>query len=309
MGHKIAPSALGRFGLRLFQDEDRTMNFPPLRQDAQTPLWLQLKHALRDMITFQLSPGSRIPSEAELCRRYGLSRMTVRQAITALVDEGLVGRQQGRGSFVLPTRLAIPPREGTHFLDDGFESVGDTKVVIESCTLEKPPRWISERLCLSQQDRAHKVRMTLRSGSDVLASRTIYVPEHIAPSLQEVEMKEPLHRILESRFGMKPDIGEETLRVIRADQMRAELLQVEPGHPLVLVERVVFLDNGEPGEYARTYYQADRYRFEHKLQRTAPNPGSNESQQRRRHLVGEAQPGLSLANEPGEYEQSERASA
>ena len=62
----------------------------PLRGTASTPLWLQLKHALRDLATFDLQPGDKIPSETELCEYYGLSRITVRQAISALVDEGLL---------------------------------------------------------------------------------------------------------------------------------------------------------------------------------------------------------------------------
>lgn len=243
------------------------MKLPPLRQDARAPLWLQLKHALRDHITFQLHPGARIPSEAELCRHYGLSRMTVRQSITALVNEGLVGRQQGRGSFVSPTRLAIPPRNDAHFLDDGFEAIDGLSVHVVDATAEPPPRWIRERLGLTEEERAHKVRITLASADDVLASRTSYIPEHIAPSLQEIELTEPLHRILEERFGLQPATAEETMRFIRADPVRAAILRIAPDDPLILVERVVLLSNGEPVEYARTYYQAERYRFEHKLVR------------------------------------------
>lgn len=248
------------------------MKLPSLREDARTPLWLQLKHALRDHITFQLQPGVRIPSEAELCRQYGLARMTVRQAITALVDEGLVGRQQGRGSFVSPTRLAIPPAKDAHFLDDGFEATDGLSVQVVSAAISPPPRWIRERLGLSEDERAHKLRMTLASGDDVLASRTSYIPEHVAPSLQDLALTGPLHRILEERFGLEPFTAEETTRFIRADTLRAELLGIAPGHPLILVERVVLLENGEAVEYARTYYQAERYRFEHKLVRQSGVP-------------------------------------
>ncbi|WP_164730560.1 GntR family transcriptional regulator [Pelagibacterium montanilacus] len=265
------------------------IKLPPLRQDAPTPLWLQLKHALRDHITFQLTPGARIPSEAELCRHFGLSRMTVRQAITALVNEGLVGRQQGRGSFVLPTRLAIPPRRDAHFLDDGFEAIDGLAVQLVSLTIDKPPRWIRERLGLGDEEQAHKLRMTLAMGEDVLASRTIYIPEHVAPSLQEIELTDPVHHILEDRFGLVPATAEETMRLIKADQLRAAELRVAPDTPLILVERVVCLASGEPVEYARTYYQAERYRFEHKLVRPVPSDASENPLNERRHRVGDLQ--------------------
>lgn len=290
----------GRAGHNDTSKEFLFMKTPPLRRDTQTPLWLQLKHTLRDHITFHLSPGSRIPSESELCRQYGLSRMTVRQAITALVDEGLVGRQQGRGSFVLPTRLAIPPRTDSHFLDDGFEAMEGLSVQVVIVACEPPPRWIGERLGLDQKARAHKLRLTLadeENANDVLASRTIYVPEHVAPSLHELELTTPIHRILEENFDLLPTTADETLRLIRADQLRADMLRIEPGQPLILVERLVFLSSGEPLEYARTYYQAERYRFEHKLVRPDTTDEAEIALNERRHFVGDVQDVNKLTDE------------
>ena len=269
------------------------MNLPALRQDGPTPLWLQLKHALRDQITFHLAPGSRIPSESELCKHYGLSRMTVRQAITALVNEGLLGRQQGRGTFVLSARLSIPPTAHVHFLDDGFEAGEGISVRLDDTALEPPPRWICERLSMAESERAHKVRLNLveeASTDEVLASRTIYIPEHVAPSLQELELTTPVHRILEDSYNLTLTMAEETMRLIRADPLRAELLKIEPGKALILVERVVFLASGEPVEYARTYYRAERYRFEHKLVRPDPAEVGDQEQGERRHRVGEIEP-------------------
>ncbi len=269
------------------------MNLPALRQDGPTPLWLQLKHALRDQITFHLAPGARIPSESELCKHYGLSRMTVRQAITALVNEGLLGRQQGRGTFVLSARLSIPPRAHVHFLDDGFEAGDGVSVRLDDTALEPPPRWIRERLGMGEAERAHKVRLNLveeASTDEVLASRTIYIPEHVAPSLQELELTTPVHRILEDSYDLMPSMAEETMRLIRADPLRAELLRIDPGKALILVERVVFLASGEPVEYARTYYRAERYRFEHKLVRPDTAEVGDQDLGERRHRVGEIEP-------------------
>tara|TARA_B110000977_G_scaffold69664_1_gene94635 strand:+ start:245 stop:1078 length:834 start_codon:yes stop_codon:yes gene_type:complete len=255
------------------------MELPKLRQDAQTPLWLQLKHVLRDHITFQLAPGARIPTEAELCKNYGLARMTVRQAVTALVNEGLVGRQHGRGTFVMPASLSVSPSQNSHFLDDGFEAVGELSVEVVDTSVGLPPRWIRELLGMGDQEAVHKIRMSLSRDEEVLASRTSYVPEHVAPSLQNIQLNEPIHRIIEDRLGLKPASAEETIRLIRADELRAEMLQVETGIPLILLERVVFLPDGEAVEYVRTYYLAEHYRFEHKLVR----PGSVDANPNRRH--------------------------
>lgn len=269
------------------------MHVSSLRQDAPTPLWLQLKHALRDQITFHLSPGEKIPSESELCRQYGLSRVTVRQAITALVNEGLLGRQQGRGTFVLPRRMSIPPKTQVHFLDDGFEAGGGMTVWLDENALEKPPLWIGKRLGMGTEERAHKIRLNLvdeTNEADVLASRTLYIPDHVAPSLQELELTTPVHRILEDTYDLVPTMAEETMRLIHADPLRAEMLRIQAGKSLILVERVVYLANGEPVEYARTYYLADRYRFEHKLVRSEAADHREQELGNRRHRVGEIEP-------------------
>jgi len=274
-----------------------SMHLPPLRQDAPTPLWLQLKHALRDQITFHLSPGARIPSESELCRQYSLSRVTVRQAITALVNEGLLGRQQGRGTFVLPRRMSIPPQTQVHFLDDGFEAGGGMTVWLDESALEKPPLWICKRLGMGDEERAHKIRLNLadeNKEAEVLASRTIYIPDHVAPSLQELDLTIPVHRILEDNYDLVPTMAEETMRLIRADPLRAEMLSIEAGKSLILVERVVYLANGEPVEYARTYYRADRYRFEHKLVRSEASDEGEQELGNRRHRVSEIEPAAGL---------------
>lgn len=147
--------------------------------------------------------------------------------------------------------------------------------------------WISTRLGLGQDERAHKLRMTLSREAEVLASRTVYVPEHVAPSLQEAELTEPLHRLLEDRFGQVPVTAEETMRMIHADQLRATTLRIAPETPLILLERLVFVETGEPVEYARTYYRAEYYRFEHKLVRPEGGDKSEAALNGRRHRVGD----------------------
>lgn len=239
----------------------------PLRPDASTPLWLQLKHALRDAITFELKSGDRLPSEADLCRHYSLSRVTVRQAITSLVDEGFLHRQHGRGTYVLAPRLAEPMSEPGHFLLSGFDGVDLDHVSVYSAETVKAAKWIAAKLGLEPGEAVHKIRKLFAPGDERAAFRTTFVPRRLAPSLLSADLVPPLHVVLERAYGMQPAMADEAIEFIVADDFRADILQVDIGHPLLMVERLVYLPTGEAVELSRAYYRADKFRFQRRLQR------------------------------------------
>lgn len=241
--------------------------FRPLRPGASTPLWLQLKHAIRDMATFDLKPGARIPTEAELCEGYSLSRITVRQAIRALVDEGLLQRQQGRGTFVRAVRQAEPMANGAHFLASAFDTADRSEISFFSRETVPAPEWIAVKLRIDAGTAVHKFRKVLTRDHRKLAFRTTYVPERLLPNLLEVDLVPPLHWTLEGQFGLHLQDADETIEFLMADQFRADMLGVRNEHPLILVERVVHLDSGEPVECSRTYYRADEFSFHRRIVR------------------------------------------
>src|SRR3981081_3043429 len=87
--------------------------------DRSLPIYLQLENLVRDKIdSGDWAPGIMLPSERQLCDTYGIARMTVRQAISNLVAEGLLTRTQGRGTFVARPRLRQPLSKLTSFTED-----------------------------------------------------------------------------------------------------------------------------------------------------------------------------------------------
>lgn len=239
----------------------------PIRRDVSTPLWLQLKHALRDLITFGIKAGDQIPTEAQLCAAYSLSRVTVRQAITSLVDEGLLERRQGRGTFVTSARLAETLSEAQHFLLSGFDAAALSDIVVESVDTVAAPEWIGTKLGLGPEENVFKIRKLLLSETEQVAFRTSYVPVKIVPTLLEADLTSPLIISLEKNFGLRLSTAEETIEFIVADEFRAQMLGTGVNHPLILVERVVRLENGAGVKCSRTFYKADRFRFSRRLER------------------------------------------
>jgi DNA-binding GntR family transcriptional regulator len=239
----------------------------PIQRNISTPLWLQLKHALRDMITFDVRPGDKIPTEAQICEAYSLSRVTVRLAITALVDEGLLERRQGRGTYVPSGRLAEPLSEKKHFLLSGFDEALLSDISVYSAETVKAPEWICSKLDLSFHSAVFKIRKVLSVRGEVVAFRTSYVPIKISPDLLNLDLQQPLVTTLETRFGLKLTSADETIEFIVADDFRCQMLGVAINHPLILVEHIIKEERGLVVACSRTYYKADRFRFYRQVNR------------------------------------------
>ena len=249
----------------------------PIRRELSTPLWLQLKHALRDMLTFDLAPGAQFPTEAQLGEAYSLSRVTVRQAIASLVDEGLLERRQGRGTFVLSARLAETMSAFRPFLQNGFDAVDPSEIAVHSVETVPVPEWIGVKLGLGQEEDVFKIRKVLTTAGERVAFRTSYVPVRVVPRLLEADMRKPLIITLEQVFGLRLSRAEETIEFIVADDFRADMLGVDVNHPMILVERVVGVSGGVDVKCSRTYYKADRFRFRRSLARDAGDAVSEQA--------------------------------
>jgi GntR family transcriptional regulator len=247
------------------------LDLHPLRGTGSTPLWLQLKHALRDLVTFDLQPGDKIPSETELCEHYDLSRITVRQSISALVDEGFLQKQQGRGTFVLASRLAEPLADPEHFLLSGFDAEDPEHIRLHSVETVPAPDWITAKLGLRSSEMVHKIRKVLSPDGQPAAFRTSFIPVRIAPRLPQANLSQPLYMLVEKFYDVDAVEADEIIEFIVADDFRADMLNVPVGHPLILVERIIYSHTGEVLECSRAYYRADRFRLRHRLRRTKPS--------------------------------------
>jgi len=248
-------------------DRASSLRLPPLRGSVGMPLWLQLKHALRDVATFTLQDGERIPTEVEIGEHYGVSRVTVRQAVTSLVDEGLLHRQQGRGTFVLKAAHPDKHPRPEHFLTNGLDAAPREHVRVYSSEVMEAPGWLADKLDLRAGADVFKIRKMLQSGPEPDAFRTTFVPVAVAPDLLDHDLAEPIHRLMERRYDLRPASADEFMEFIKADEFRSSMLGIALEDPLILVERIVFLDTGRAVQCARTYYRADRFRIEHRFTR------------------------------------------
>lgn len=232
------------------------------------PLYQVVASDLREKIGEGVwPPESRLPNEAELCRRYGVSRITVRHAISILVNEGLVTRSQGSGTFVRRATITAGLRGLSSFTEEmsalGVKSGGRvlTKKVVPATQESGPVLAVAEGTPLLQLRR-------LRTGDGVpIGVQTAFLPLDRFPGLDEVDLENvSLYALLQTNYGVVFEEAMETFRVGRARAPDARLLGVPLSSPVFVVERRTFERRG-PFEYVISVMRPDRYQVRLRLTR------------------------------------------
>ncbi len=232
-------------------------------------LWRRLKIILRDMALTELAPGDRIPTEPELCDRYGVSRVTVRQAVSSLVHEGVLARQQGCGTFVLPRKVEEALVEPESFLADGVETSEDTSSA-RLLTAERLPadKRLSLKLKLDPDEPLYKIRKLKLLSGEPVSHKVAYFPANLCPGLLNYDLANgSILAVLEKEFGLEAVTIEESVECITADGYRSSVLAIPLGAPVILLERLYYDRSGVPIQFARVFFRSDRYRLRRVISR------------------------------------------
>lgn len=239
-----------------------------LNRESPIPLYYQLKEMLRSWITAgKFDTSGQFPPERELVERYGVSRMTVRRALSELVNEGLLIREQGRGSFVVRPRVQEQLRRLTSFTEDmklrGFPTkskITDFQLVTDEAVANKMEIPVDEELVRLQRIRFVK--------NEPIALQTSFVRYQFCPGLVENGLVQgSLYKTLEEQYGLRLGRALQTIEAKPADEYEAKMLKVDLGQPVLSLERLTYLQDGQSIEYVRSTYRGDRYRFTVELQR------------------------------------------
>jgi GntR family transcriptional regulator len=234
------------------------------RRRSGRPRYEQLRESLHELIREGVAgPGGALPAERELARMTGWSRVTVRKALSGLVEQGVVNSKPGAGTFV-GERIVRSFSRLTSFTDDLRARGLDPRVVfLERDVGEATP---DEAMALAVSPGSSVVRLhRLRSAGDSpLAVERTVVPQSILPSAEAVAVS--LYETLEA-LGVPPHRALQRLRAVAVDAATAALLDLPTGSPGLQIERRAFLADGRPVEFTRSVYRADAYDFVAELTR------------------------------------------
>lgn len=227
------------------------------------PIYIQIQEYFTDRIeSGELVAGEQIPSERELAEQFGVSRMTVRQALSTLVLEGRLERIQGRGTFVAVPKVEHEVDFLISFTENSLrKGIRPGAKLLE---LERLPadRRLAQILNRRLGDPVYRV-VRLRFGNNVpMVLERSYFPYDRCPDLEKFDIENrSIFHILKEEYGVSFDRMRQSLEPVGADEFEAEMLNVGVGSPLMLVERVTLDTDGLPVEYAKDIYRGDRSRF------------------------------------------------
>jgi GntR family transcriptional regulator len=226
-----------------------------------TSLHRQVYLLLRDrLLGGSLQPGDQLPPEPLLCEQFGVSRITLRRAVSDLEQEGLLERVQGRGTFArTPGRLQTWRSEG--YVEDLQQLSADTTVRVLELTDVPAPERVAARLQLASGAPVQRsVRLRLRQGQP-LVLLTTWLPQALGQTISKADLtRQALFELLAQRgvrFGrILQEVGASL-----ADPMQAHRLEVAVGSALVVVDRVVHDTEGRPVEYVEIVLASERSRM------------------------------------------------
>jgi GntR family transcriptional regulator len=211
----------------------------------------------------ELAPGDRLPGERDLAELLGVSRMTLRQALSELEDGGDLVRVPGRagGAFVAEPRIEV---DLTHLtgLTDQLQRAGKRAGarVLES-DLAVPPGDVAAALELGPRATAVHIVRARSANRLPVAVETSWFPATLVPGMLEQSLSGSLYSVLRRKYDVHPVSADERLQAIVAEAATASALQVEPGTPLLRVERTTRDADGRVVEYARDIFRCDRVEF------------------------------------------------
>ncbi|MBP2161598.1 MULTISPECIES: GntR family transcriptional regulator [Asticcacaulis] len=228
----------------------------PLDTGSKRPAYLMLKTAFRQAIRKKLlEPNATLPPERDLAKLLNLSRMTIRRAMEGLVEEGLLLRRRGSGTFVA-NRAEKNFSKLTSFTEDMISRGRKPK----SEWLEKTRSVAStdELLILGLSPGSHVYRLSRLRFADgkVIALEYTIVPANCLPSLEVIEGS--LYRALE-QVGNRPVRALQRLRAVLFTPEQAEKLRVRTGDAGLMIERRSSSANGRCCEYSKSWYRSDAY--------------------------------------------------
>lgn len=238
---------------------------PTINFSSHIPYYLQLIELLKDQIQDKKwAPGEQIPGEQELCDMYGVSRTVVRQALRELELSGIINRRKGKGTFISEPKI----NEGliqklTGFYQDMVERGLNPVTQVLHQRIAPASEKVAAFLDIPVGTLVVDMQRLRFINDEPILLVTTYIPLDVYPPLATVDLtNRSLYEFLEKEGGIFITRGRRYIEAVLANETEADLLEVEPGAPLMMLDSVSYSASGQPIEYYHALHRGDRSRFE-----------------------------------------------
>lgn len=243
---------------------------------SPVPLYVQIKDRLRERITDgTYADHARLPSESELGALFGVSRITVRQALSDLQREGVIFRIAGKGSFVARKKAhqELTRLEG---FAEAMARQGHTihnRVVGHRSLVASTE--VAERLRLDSGTTISEIRRVRHLDGEPVSLEITYLPEPLGERLRHEDLAgRDLFVIFENDFGIALGHADLQIGAMLADAALAEALQVPEGSALLRIERLTFDAQGRPFDFEYLYFRSETFQYHLRISRRGSEASS-----------------------------------
>lgn len=235
------------------------------------PLYFQLEQIIKSKILMgEFLPGEQIPTEKDLCETYQVSTITARQAILNLVNQGLIIRRQGKGSFlkeglkdIKNIKTLLLKGDINDIIPEGLETL---KVRVLDILKIVSPKRVATLLEIGEGQEVIQVRRTRSENGIPVSYIKNYIPLEIGEKIKREDLCiYPMLGILRNRLKIPLTGGIQYIEAIVADYDIASALSISISSPILYLETIIFARQKKPVEFVQTFYRPDQFRYSVKL--------------------------------------------
>lgn len=239
-----------------------------MEKESAVPLYVQLAGALEKGVRDGTYPeGARIPSEQELIRSCGVSRVTVRMAMGHLLEKNLIVRKQGRGTFVRKQMITQPMEELFGYYPSLLQKGMKPRTRVLEYQAIAANGEVGESLHLSPEEKVMRFVRQYFLGRNVRVLIEMYIPANLAGHWTKKDAEEKnSFRLLQEHAGLQIGSSSVKIRAARASRELGRLLNVPPRSPVLELRRITYSVQQKPVEYAILHFPGDGYELTATLQ-------------------------------------------
>lgn len=235
--------------------------------NSMTPHYQQLEDQLLEAVASgDLMPGEPLPSEREFSKSLGISRMTVRRALTDLEARGRLRSQVGKGWYVSTAKIEQKLEQLSGFSADMRAIDLDVKSQLIEFTCQPANAKLAHLLGIDPGDPVyHLDRIRLING-DPIGLEYPRIPAAVCPGLERFDFtRDSIYRVMRDEYGLTLDHAYQSIEATLVNWHEAKLLMVDPGVPAIRGKRTVFDPQGVVVEVSTAVYRGDRYKYQLEL--------------------------------------------
>ena len=227
----------------------------------ESPIYIRIHNHIKEEIEDgKWQVGDRIPAERDLAEEFGVSRMTLRQAVQTLVDEGILERRVGAGTIVARKKVQEKMSGITSFTELMENQGKHPSSRTISYQITSPSLSEREHLKLKKQQKVLRMER-IRYADDVpICFEVATLPFDLVKDYERSQITKSLYQTL-AKNGLHIGHAQQTVSASSASEKIAEFLNIKRGAPILNLRQITKLSTGEPFEYVRTEYAGERFEF------------------------------------------------